>query len=53
MKGGEIFVPKLPTIYIKDLIRSLGKKPKIVGVRPGEKLHEALCSERVSSNIRI
>ena len=33
MKGGEIFVPKLPTIYIKDLIRSLGKKPKIVGVR--------------------
>lgn len=48
MKGGEIFVPKLPTIYIKDLIKSLGKKPKIVGVRPGEKLHEALCSREES-----
>lgn len=48
MKGGEIFVPKLPTIYIKDLIRSLGKNPKIVGVRPGEKLHEALCSREES-----
>jgi len=48
MKGGEIFVPKLPTIYIKDLIKSLGKKQKIVGVRPGEKLHEALCSREES-----
>lgn len=44
MQGGEIFIPKLPTIYIKDLIKAFDKRYDIVGVRPGEKLHEALCS---------
>ncbi len=48
MKGGEIFVPKLPTIYIKDIIKALNKNYKIVGIRPGEKLHEILCSREES-----
>ena len=48
MQGGEIFVPKLPTIYIKDLIKALDKKHEITGVRPGEKLHEVLCSREES-----
>ena len=53
MKGGEIFVPKLPTIYIKDIIKALNKNYKIVGIRPGEKLHETLCSRKSPSNFGI
>lgn len=43
MKGGEIFVPKLFTIRIKDLIEAFNTKFKIIGLRPGEKIHETLC----------
>ena len=45
MYGGEIFVPKLPSLYIKDIVKALDENLKyhIVGIRPGEKLHEALC----------
>ena len=45
MKGGEIFVPKLPSIKIIDLIKALNPKAKIeiVGIRPGEKLYEVMC----------
>ena len=44
MKGGEIFVPKMPSIKIVDLAKSLSSKVKLkkVGIRPGEKLHEIL-----------
>ena len=44
MKGGEIFIPKLPTIKILDIVVALESKAKIkqIGVRPGEKLHESL-----------
>jgi UDP-N-acetylglucosamine 4,6-dehydratase len=44
MKGGEIFVPKMPSIKITDLARAVcpGCKQKIIGIRPGEKLHEML-----------
>ena len=47
MKGGELFIPKTPSIKITDLVRVLGKKMKyhIIGIRPGEKLHEVLCPE--------
>ena len=48
MRGGEIFVPKITTIYIKDIIKALNKNYKIVGIRPGEKLHEVLCSREES-----
>ena len=47
MQGGELFVPKTPSIKIIDLVRALDKKMKyhIIGIRPGEKLHEVLCPE--------
>ena len=45
MKGGEIFVPKIPSIRIIDLVKSLAPdiQYKIIGIRPGEKLHEIMC----------
>ncbi len=45
MNGGEIFVPKTPSMRIMDLIQSLapGIGVKDIGIRPGEKLHEVLC----------
>ena len=50
MHGGEIFIPKLPSCYIKDIAKALDAKVKlkIIGVRPGEKLHESLCSKAES-----
>ena len=43
--GGEIFIPKMSSIKIVDLARSLDNKInlKIIGIRPGEKIHETLC----------
>ena len=51
MEGGEIFVPKMPTIKIVDLAKSLDDKIKITytGIRPGEKLHEVLVPADLSS----
>ena len=45
MHGGEIFIPKIPSINIIDLAKALGPdlETKIVGIRPGEKLHEIMC----------
>jgi UDP-N-acetylglucosamine 4,6-dehydratase len=45
MYGGEIFVPKIPSSRISDLAEALapGVKKKIIGIRPGEKLHEIMC----------
>ncbi len=45
MQGGEIFVPKIPSMKIVDLAKSLAPElpTKIVGIRPGEKLHEVMC----------
>ncbi|MEO0082214.1 MAG: UDP-N-acetylglucosamine 4,6-dehydratase (inverting) [candidate division WOR-3 bacterium] len=47
MRGGEIFVPKIPSMRITDLARAVAPECtlKIVGIRPGEKLHETLVSE--------
>lgn len=44
MCGGEIFVPKMPSMNIMDLARAISKEcpTEIVGVRPGEKIHEVL-----------
>lgn len=46
MKGGEIFVPKIPSIKVTDLAKAMAPKlkQKIIGIRPGEKLHEKMCS---------
>ena len=51
-KGGEIFVPKIPSYKIMDLANAFSKtiKKKIIGIRPGEKLHEELISKSDSFN---
>lgn len=43
-KGGEIFVPKIPSFKITDLVEALGREYKEVGVRAGEKLHEYMVT---------
>ena len=46
MHGGEIFVPKIPSMKITDIAETLapGMTTKVVGIRPGEKLHEMMIS---------
>ena len=53
IKGGEITIPKMNSILIRDIIRMISKKIKIkiVGVRPGEKIHEILCSKDESDQV--
>jgi UDP-N-acetylglucosamine 4,6-dehydratase/5-epimerase len=45
MHGGEIFVPKIPSVRITDLAKAMAPDmaQKIIGIRPGEKLHEIMC----------
>ena len=45
MDGGEIFVPKIPSVRIVDLAEAMAPDLpiKIIGIRPGEKLHEIMC----------
>ena len=45
--GGEIIIPKIPSVKIIDIAKTINpeKKIKIIGIRPGEKLHETLCSK--------
>jgi UDP-N-acetylglucosamine 4,6-dehydratase/5-epimerase len=45
MHGGEIFVPKIPSIRLVDLAKAMAPEipRKIVGIRPGEKMHEIMC----------
>ena len=45
MQGGEIFVPKIPSMKITDLAYAMAPDlpHKIIGIRPGEKLHEIMC----------
>lgn len=45
MQGGEIFVPKIPSMKIVDMAKAMAPNlpHKIVGIRPGEKLHEIMC----------
>jgi UDP-N-acetylglucosamine 4,6-dehydratase len=47
MRGGEIFVPKIPSMKIVDLAHAVapGLPHEIVGIRPGEKLHEVMITE--------
>ena len=45
MHGGEIFVPKIPSVRITDLAEAMapGMPTNVIGIRPGEKLHETMC----------
>ncbi|GAA3351019.1 UDP-N-acetylglucosamine 4,6-dehydratase (inverting) [Deinococcus persicinus] len=47
MYGGEIFVPKIPSMKVTDLAKAIGPECEIevIGIRPGEKLHEAMIME--------
>jgi len=47
MHGGEVFVPKIPSMKVSDLARAVAPQAKveIIGIRPGEKLHEVLISD--------
>ena len=54
MNGGEIFIPKIPSMKITDLadVVAPGAERDIIGVRPGEKIHEILLTEEESGNTR-
>ena len=45
MHGGEIFVPKIPSVNVVDLASAMAPElpRKVIGIRPGEKLHEVMC----------
>ncbi len=54
MRGGEIFIPKIPSMKITTLAEAIAPKAKrkIVGIRPGEKLHEVLLGEEEAKHAR-
>ena len=54
MEGGEVFIPKLPSMKITDLADVIAPDvPKnVVGIRPGEKIHETLLTEHESAHAR-
>lgn len=54
MEGGEIFVPKISSMKIIDLAEAIAPKAKIkvIGIRPGEKIHEVLLTEDESRHTR-
>ena len=47
MHGGEIFVPKIPSFKVTDVARVVcpGLPTHVIGIRPGEKLHEIMITE--------
>ena len=52
MWGGELFIPKIPSYRIMDVVNAMSPKSriKIIGLRPGEKLHEEMITESDSYN---
>jgi UDP-N-acetylglucosamine 4,6-dehydratase len=54
MHGGEIFIPKIPSMKLLDMAQAVAPDCEIdcIGIRPGEKLHEVLLSEDESRNAR-
>jgi len=53
MCGGETFVPKIPSVRIMDLAEAMapGCETDIIGIRPGEKLHEVLIPQAIARNV--
>jgi UDP-N-acetylglucosamine 4,6-dehydratase len=54
MQGGEVFIPKIPSMKITDLATAIGPecKQEIIGIRPGEKLHEIMVPSDEARNTR-
>ena len=54
MRGGEVFIPKIPSMKITDLATAIGPEceQEIIGIRPGEKLHEIMVPSDESRNTR-
>jgi UDP-N-acetylglucosamine 4,6-dehydratase len=54
MHGGEVFVPRIPSMRLVDLARAIAPECDLqfIGIRPGEKVHEVLVSEDESRNTR-
>ncbi len=54
MEGGEIFVPKMKSLRVEDVMRVVAPecKIKVVGMRPGEKLHETLVTEHEATRTK-
>lgn len=54
-EGGEIFVPKIPSMRIIDLAKALESdfKIKLIGIRPGEKINEVMISEEEARNTKL
>ncbi len=52
MRGGEIFVPKIPSMKVTDLARAIAPDlpQELIGIRPGEKLHEVMITRDDSHN---
>ena len=52
MKGGEIFIPKIPSMKVTDLAKCIAPdiEQKIIGIRPGEKLHETMITQEDASS---
>lgn len=52
MTGGEIYIPRIPSMRVVDLARVLAPElpQEIVGIRPGEKLHEMLITDTEAPN---
>ena len=52
MHGGEVFVPKIPSMNIMDLVEAIAPDCEVeeIGIRPGEKVHEVLISEEEARN---
>ncbi len=52
MHGGEVFVPKIPSMNIMELVKALAPDVgvQMIGIRPGEKVHEVLVSEDEASH---
>jgi UDP-N-acetylglucosamine 4,6-dehydratase len=52
MQGGEVFVPKIPSMKVLDLAKAIAPTAavSVIGIRPGEKLHEVLISEDEARN---
>jgi len=54
MEGGEIFIPKMESLLVEDVMREMAPECKIeiIGIRPGEKLHEVLITEHEAPRAR-